>query len=158
MPPRIAPALTPDDLETIRELMREYQAQLGVDLSFQGFDDELAALPGAYAPPSGRLLLARQGGTALGCIALRDAGDGRAEMKRLYVRPQARGLGLGRALAERIVEEARSAGYAAVVLDTLPSMGEAHRLYEQLGFRPIAPYNANPIAGTRHLGLPLRAG
>lgn len=145
-------------MDTVRELLREYQLQLGVDLSFQGFAEELDLLPGAYAPPGGRLLLATQDGTALGCVALRDAGGGRAEMKRLYVRPQARGLGLGRALAERIVEEARAAGYAELVLDTLPTMGTAHRLYEQLGFRPIAPYNANPVAGTRHLGLSLCTG
>ncbi len=155
---QITPVVTAADVATVRLLLREYQVQLGVNLDFQGFEGELAALPGAYAPPHGRLLLATHDGAPVGCAALRDAGAGRAEMKRLYVRPQARGLGLGRALAERIVEEARAAGYAEIVLDTLPTMGTAHRLYEQLGFRPIAPYNANPIAGTRHLGLSLRTG
>lgn len=153
---RIEPVRTDDEVEVVRGLLREYQLLLGVDLGFQGFAEELAMLPGAYAPPGGLLLLARQDDEPLGCVALRDAGTGRAEMKRLFVRPAARGLGLGRALAERIIEEARAAGYAEIVLDTLPSMGEAHRLYEQLGFRPVAAYNANPIAGTRHLGLSLR--
>lgn len=155
---RIVPASAPPEIATVRGLLLEYQAQLGVDLAFQGFAEELATLPGGYAPPGGRLLLATRDGLALGCVAMRDAGAGRAEMKRLYVRPHARGLGLGRLLAERIIEEARAAGYAEMVLDTLPSMGAAHVLYEQLGFRPIAPYNANPVAGTRHLGLTLRAG
>jgi len=153
----IAPARSPDEIAIVRELMLEYQAQLGIDLDFQGFADELASLPGAYAPPRGRLLLATKDGTALGCVALRDAGGGRAEMKRLYVRPPARGLGLGHALAERIIEEARAAGYAEIVLDTLPTMGTAHRLYEQLGFREIPPYNTNPILGTRYFGLALPA-
>lgn len=153
---RIAPVRTDDEVDVVRGLLREYQLLLGVDLGFQGFAEELATLPGAYAPPGGLLLLATRAGEPLGCVALRDAGAGRAEMKRLFVRPAARGLGLGRALAERIIEEARAAGYAEIVLDTLPSMGEAHRLYEQLGFRPVAAYNANPIPGTRHLGLPLR--
>lgn len=152
---QITQVITAADVATIRVLLREYQVQLGVDLDFQGFEGELAALPGAYAPPHGRLLLATHDGAPVGCVALRDAGAGRAEMKRLYVRAQARGLGVGKRLVERIVAEARGAGYAEIVLDTLPSMAAAQKLYEQLGFRDIPAYNASPIAGTRFLGRSL---
>lgn len=151
----IAPVTTPAELEVVREMLREYQEQLGIDLDFQGFAGELASLPGAYAPPGGRLLLATDDGTPVGCIALRDIGAGRSEMKRLFVRHTARGLGVGKALVERIIAEARAAGFCEIVLDTLPSMDAAQRLYESLGFRDIPPYNANPIAGTRFLALSL---
>jgi putative acetyltransferase len=151
----IGEALTPADVEACRELFVEYQGALGVSLCFQDFDRELATLPGAYARPGGRLLLARVAGTPAACAALRPLGDRDGEMKRLYVRPQFRGMGLGRALAEIVIDEARAMGYGHVKLDTLPQMTEAQSLYAELGFRDIAPYNDNPIAGTRFLGLAL---
>lgn len=143
------------DLVAIRELFLEYQARLGVDLGFQSFEAEVRGLPGDYAPPTGRLLLARQGGRPVGCIALRGVGPARGEMKRLFVRPGARGLGLGRQLVARLIDEARSAGYAELVLDTLPGMAEAQGLYLASGFRDIPPYRPNPIPGARFLGLSL---
>jgi ribosomal protein S18 acetylase RimI-like enzyme len=153
----IRPAELPRDLEVVRALFREYADGLGVDLAFQGFDGELADLPGKYQPPAGRLLLAWTGDRAAGCIALRPLhGDGHAcEMKRLYVRPDARGERLGRRLVERICREAREAGYARICLDTLPSMAAAQSLYESLGFAPIEPYVFNPVPGTKFLALDL---
>lgn len=151
----IRPAAYPADLATAKALFLEYAAGLGFDLCFQGFGEELATLPGKYAPPAGRLLLAWRGGEAVGCVALRPLADGACEMKRLYVRPAARGLQAGRRLAERICDEARAAGYRRIVLDTLPSMAEAVRLYTALGFRPVAPYVFNPIQGALFLGLDL---
>jgi ribosomal protein S18 acetylase RimI-like enzyme len=152
---RIAEAASPADLDTVRALLREYHALIGVDLCFQGFEAELRELPGAYAPPGGRLLIAVQDGTPAGCVALRPQGDARCELKRLFVRPGNRGLGIGRALTDRIVDEARAIGYDQIVLDTLPSMTAAQQLYEALGFKEIAPYCVNPIAGTRYLGKDL---
>jgi ribosomal protein S18 acetylase RimI-like enzyme len=154
---RIAEAASPADLDTVRALLREYHALIGVDLCFQGFEAELRELPGAYAPPGGRLLIAVQDGTPAGCVALRPQGDARCELKRLFVRPGNRGLGIGRALTDRIVDEARAIGYDQIVLDTLPSMAAAQQLYEELGFREIAPYCVNPIAGTRYLGKNLHS-
>lgn len=144
-----------EEVEIARALLREYERALGVDLCFQGFAAELAALPGAYTPPSGRLILAWRDGAPIGCVALQRVNDARGEMKRLYVRPSARGLGLGRALVTRILNDARAIGYAEIVLDTLPSMTEAQRLYEQFGFRDIEPYRPNPIVGSRYLGKSL---
>ena len=152
----IRPAAVPQDLPVVRTLFREYVDGLGVDLSFQDVEAELAGLPGKYAAPAGRLLLAWRGDEAIGCVALRALGDGDCEMKRLYVRPQGRGLRLGRALAERICAEAREAGYVRIRLDTLPAMGTAQALYASLGFVPIEPYVFNPIPGTRFLALDLR--
>jgi putative acetyltransferase len=152
----ITHAQSADEIAIVRSLMREYQQRLGVDLSFQGFAAELHALPGSYAPPSGRLLLAWHEQTPVGCAALQRVTSSRAEMKRLYVPPSARGLGVGRRLVTQLLAEAQAIGYAEVVLDTLPTMNEAQRLYEQFGFRDIEPYRANPIAGTRYLGKTLR--
>ncbi len=139
------------DLETARRLFREYEKSIGISLCFQNFAEEVAALPGAYAPPDGRLLLAAVGGEAAGCVALRKIGEGIAEMKRLYVRPAHRGTGLGRKLTEAVLDEARSIGYRAVRLDTLPTMKEAQTLYVSLGFTDIPPYNDHPVEGTRFM-------
>lgn len=150
----IAPATSEDQIATARRLFREYEASLGIELTFQGFAQEVAGLPGAYAPPGGRLLLAT-GAEPAGCVALRPLGGGICEMKRLYVRPTARGARLGRRLAETVIREARAIGYARMRLDTLPSMKEAFALYQTLGFREIAPYYATPIVGTRFMELSL---
>jgi ribosomal protein S18 acetylase RimI-like enzyme len=151
----IRPAQSPGDLEVARTLFREYQQGLGIDLCFQDFEAELATLPGKYAPPQGRLLLAWDGDEAVGCVALRPVRDGDCEMKRLYVRPAARGQQLGRRLAERICAEARDAGYRRICLDTLSSMSTAIGLYAALGFEPIAPYVFNPLDGAIFLGRAL---
>ena len=151
----IRPAEFPRDLEVVRALFREYAGSLGVDLAFQGFEDELASLPGKYTPPMGRLMLAWHGDTAVGCVALRPLDAAACEMKRLYVRPAARGERLGRKLAERICAEARAAGYTRICLDTLPTMAAAQALYRSLGFVPIEPYVFNPIAGTQFLARDL---
>jgi GNAT superfamily N-acetyltransferase len=141
----IRPARFPEDLESVRSLFGAYAASLPISLAFQDFDSELASLPGDYAPPQGRLLLAWEGGQAVGCVALRPLESPVCEMKRLYVSPVARSGGLGHRLASRICAEARSAGYLRMRLDTLPSMAAARRVYESLGFRPIAPYCFNPV-------------
>lgn len=151
----IEPARFPADRPLVQTLFREYAESLGIDLGFQDFESELASLPGKYAPPQGRLLLARRGSLALGCVALRPLSVDTCEMKRLYVRPAARGEHLGRRLAERICEEARAAGYRRMCLDTLPSMAAAIGLYTSLGFQPIAPYVFNPIPGAIFLGRDL---
>lgn len=146
---------TPDELEAVRGIFREYADQLQVDLCFQQFDEELANLPGEYAPPRGALLLATVDGEVAGCCALRplDAADypNAAEMKRLYVRKPFRGFGLGRQLAEAALDAARQGGYATVLLDTLDDMEAARALYEDLGFEEIPPYYHNPIAGAHYL-------
>jgi GNAT superfamily N-acetyltransferase len=153
----LAPAHSPADLDAIRVLFRAYAASLPVDLGYQGFEDELAALPGVYASPEGLLLLARApDGSPLGCGAFRamKAGEG-CEMKRVYIAPSARGLGLGIAIVEALMAQARQAGYRTIALDTLPSMIEAHRLYAKLGFMPITPYYDTPVDGTVFLGRAL---
>ncbi len=139
--------VTPEALGEVRELFVEYAATLGFSLCFQGFDQELAGLPGAYAPPSGRIVLAKSDGKGAGVVGLRDLGGEISEMKRLYVRPEFRGTGLGRALARRIVDHARTIGYERMRLDTLSTMTEAIALYRSLGFVEIPPYRENPIAG-----------
>jgi ribosomal protein S18 acetylase RimI-like enzyme len=145
MNPTVTPASTDEDFAQARELFLEYAATLGDHvLCIQDFDAELASLPGAYAPPRGRLLLARVGAEAAGCVALRPLDAEVGELKRLYVRPSFRGRRLGRALAEAVLEEARRAGYRRVRLDTLPSMTEAVALYRALGFRPRPPYGDAP--------------
>ena len=136
-------------------MLLEYQAALGQDLAFQHFAQEVEALPGDYAPPTGALLIADDNGERRGMVALRRIDAARAEMKRLFVRPSARRTGLGRALAEHIIAEARILGYRTIVLDTLPSMHQAHALYESLGFQPTTPYYSSPITGTTYLALPL---
>lgn len=145
----------PADFDAVREIFHEYADSLGIDLCFQGFEEELASLPGDYAMPRGALLLARVDGALAGCCALRplDTADypNASEMKRLYVRPAYRGLGLGRQLAEAILDAARVSGYAHVLLDTLDDMEAARTLYEDLGFEEVPPYYHNPIAGAHYL-------
>jgi ribosomal protein S18 acetylase RimI-like enzyme len=143
-------------LPQARGLFEEYAASLGVDLCFQGFEEELAGLPGNYAPPSGRLLLAVQDDEAAGCVALRRMEQDVCEMKRLYVRPAYQGLGIGRMLVERVIEEARDAGYRRMRLDTLPTMMSARALYRRIGFYEIAPYRSNPVEGVAFLELDLK--
>ena len=140
-------AVSATDIKIVSDLFREYEQSLGVDLCFQGFEEELAGLPGAYAPPRGRLLIARDDQRAVGCVALRALGDDLCEMKRLYLRPGLRGRGVGRMLAERIMDEARAIGYRTMRLDTLPMMQDAIAMYERLGFQRIAPYYSNPVPG-----------
>ncbi|HUK03536.1 MAG TPA: GNAT family N-acetyltransferase [Burkholderiales bacterium] len=144
--PEIAPARAAD-LDEIKRLFREYSALVSEALCFQGFDQELAGLPGAYVPPSGALLIARDGDAVAGCVALRRLDERSAEMKRMYVREAWRGTGLGRRLALAIIEEAKRRGYARVVLDTLPKLSAAIALYRDLGFRETGPYLASPTPG-----------
>ena len=147
----IVPARGADDMATVSRLFREYQISLGIDLSFQGFEEELTGLPGAYAPPRGEILVARAGRAAAGVIALRPALDETTcEMKRLYVRPAFRAAKLGRRLAEAVVAEGRRIGYRRIVLDTLKDMTAAQALYRALGFTEIAPYYDNPLPGARY--------
>lgn len=146
---------TPELIDTARELFREYAASLSVDLCFQNFDAELAGLPGEYAAPSGHLLLAFVDAAAAGCGGFRRISNvdyaNACEMKRLYVRPAFRRFGLGRLLAQRLMDEARGSGYSAMLLDTLDDMESARGLYGALGFDEIAPYYFNPIAGAHYL-------
>jgi ribosomal protein S18 acetylase RimI-like enzyme len=135
------------DLPEVRKLFEEYAASLEIDLAFQGFAAELEGLPGKYAPPRGALILAEQDGEPCGCVALRPIDGQTCEMKRLFVRESGRGQGVGRGLVGRILEEARAKGYAAMRLDTLPSMQGAVRLYRSFGFRDTEPYVYNPIPG-----------
>lgn len=144
----------PGDLPAVRRLFEEYAASLEIDLAFQGFAEELAALPGKYAEPRGTIILAEAGDETLGCVALRPipepgagAGGAACEMKRLFVRPAGRGRGVGRGLVTRILEEARARGYVAMRLDTLSTMTDAVRLYRSFGFRDTGPYIYNPVPG-----------
>jgi len=145
-----------EDLPVARELFREYASYIGIDLSFQGFEEELASLPGKYAPPGGTLILARTDGSPCGCVALRPIDPGTCEMKRLYVRPQARGHRIGAELVRRVIEAAEAGGYQAMRLDTLQTMQGAIALYESFGFRDIQPYIYNPLPGARFMEKSLR--
>lgn len=157
----VRPASTDDDIEAFRRLCREYARSLEYtgecrSLEHQRFDDEMATLPGRYAPACrGATLLAWDGVEAVGCVALRDLGDGICEMKRMYVRPGWRGRGIGRRLAEDVLAESRRLGYRAMRLDTGASMAAAAALYESLGFTDIPPYNRDPVAGTRWMEVTL---
>jgi len=146
---------TKTDLEIARGFFETYAASLDFDLDFQGFEEELSSLPGQYAPPAGRLLISTYGDAPAGCIALRKLENSICEMKRLYVKPQFRGLGIGRALAEAIIEEAKEIGYHYMRLDTVPSMERARSLYASLGFKKIGAYRYNPIQGTEFMELAL---
>src|ERR1700752_2686955 len=151
----VRPAVSAGDIAEARRLFKEYEASLGVDLRGQGFEQALAGLPGAYAPPRGPLLLAVDDSAPAGCVALRPLGADVCEMKRLYVCPAARGRRVGRLLAETVIREARLIGYSRMRLDTLPSMKEALTLYRAPGFEEIVPYYASPVAGTRFMELAL---
>ena len=148
-------AVTPEKIAAVRDLMREYGASLGVDLSYQNFEDEVRSLPGDYSGPRGTLLLAMDGEEAAGCVAIRPLAENFCEMKRLYVRPAWRSTGLGKRLVLAALEDARRAGHRFVRLDTLPSMIAARKLYASLGFLPIAPYYQSPVPGTAFLQLDL---
>jgi putative acetyltransferase len=152
----IEQAESPAQVEKVRELFLEYANSLGFSLCFQGFDQELAGLPGDYAPPHGRLLLAQSDGGTAGCVAMHKLNEHVCEMKRLYLRPEFRGQGLGRQLCERILKEARDIGYRQLRLDTVePVMKDAVAMYRRLGFREIRPFRLNPMAGALYMELDL---
>ena len=153
---RIFPAHTQDDIDHARTLFEEYAANLGISLCFQNFDQELKGLPGKYAPPDGRLLLATENDELAGCIALRKLSPGVCEMKRLFVRPTYRSHGFGRVLVETIIDEARNLDYTHMRLDTLPGlMDKAIALYRSFGFVDIEPYCENPVEGAKFMELDL---
>lgn len=144
------------EISQARELFEQYAEGLGISLCFQNFDKELAELPGNYAPPNGRLLLAMEGAKPAGCIALRKIADGVCEMKRLFVCPEFRGTGLGHSLTEAIISAAREIGYVRMRLDTLPGkMDRAIAMYRNLGFQEIEPYYSNPVEGALFMELGL---
>ena len=151
----IRTAATSEEMGVARVLFEEYAAALEIDLGYQGFADELAGLPGCYAPPRGRLLTAWAGEEAAGCVALRPLAEDVCEMKRLYVRPKFRGSGIGKQLTEAIIAEARQTGYAIMRLDTVPKLEAATRLYESLGFVPRDAYYETPVVGTVFMELAL---
>ena len=148
-------ATAPSELAAVRDLFAEYAAGVAEPVCFAGFERELAGLPGDYAPPAGRLLLALDGDHAAGCVGLRPLDASSAEIKRLYLRAAYRGTGLGRRLAEAVIDAARATGYTRVMLDTLPKMQEALALYRSIGFVDTAPYLAEPTPGARCFELRL---
>lgn len=150
-PIEIRPAAKEADLSEVRTLFEEYAVWIAVDLSFQNFEEELRGLPGDYAPPGGALFLAWSEARPVGCIAVRRIDDRDCEMKRLFVRDAFRGLGAGERLANHAIEWARAHGYHRMLLDTLPSMGAAHKLYARLRFAEVPPYRFNPIPGSRFM-------
>ena len=152
---RLVDASTENELPTLKKLFREYETWLDFDLCFQDFEKEMSGLPGDYAPPGGRLLVAYEGAQAAGCVALRPMSESACEMKRLYVSPQFRGRSIGRLLAEEVIRQARQIGYKFMRLDTVDWMKEAIALYRSLGFREIDPYRYNPIEGAMYLELRL---
>lgn len=153
---KLIQAKSPEEIQEVRKLFEEYVAWLGINLCFQNFDKEVAELPGDYAPPNGRLTLATERDDVAGCVALRRIGEDVCEMKRLYVRPQFRGRGLGRTLTENLIHEARSIGYKRMRLDTLPGrMDRAIAMYRLLGFKNIEPYYNNPVEGAAFMELEL---
>lgn len=146
---------TPEHVATVRALFLEYAEAIGTDLTFQGFAAELASLPEPYAPPGGALFIAHVDGELAGCVALRSLGDGTGEMKRLYVRPAYRSVGLGKLMVDAVIQVARRAGHRELRLDTLASMASAQALYRRLGFVEIPPYNDKYLPGTRFYALAL---
>jgi ribosomal protein S18 acetylase RimI-like enzyme len=155
-PMNLIQAKSAEEIQQVRKLFEEYVAWLGINLCFQNFDKEVAELPGDYAPPSGRFTLAIEGDDVAGCVALRRIGEDICEMKRLYVRPQFRGRGLGRTLTENLIQEARGIGYKRMRLDTLPGkMDPAIAMYRSLGFKNIEPYYNNPVEGAAFMELKL---
>jgi len=152
---RIQAAVSAEDLNTVRELFDEYWSSFGFTPCFQGFADEVAGLPGKYAPPAGRLALAIADAGVAGCIALRQVDDRRAEMKRLYVRPAFRGQRIGAALLEHVIQEARSAGYVEIVADTMPVMADALAMYRRRGFELTGPYTEDPTPSAVYIRLRL---
>lgn len=155
---RLQAAASPPDIESARTLFREYAESLGVNLDYQGFEEEVRGLPGPYAPPTGTLLLARSDDAVVGCVGVRALDERIAEMKRLYVRPAGRGLGLGRTLTEAAIRFATASGYERLRLDTLPQMDRAQELYRSIGFMPIEAYRFSPVPGTVFLELVLTEG
>ncbi|HVO76887.1 MAG TPA: GNAT family N-acetyltransferase [Candidatus Bathyarchaeia archaeon] len=153
---KIIDAISPAEMPLVRSLFEEYAASLDIDLCFQGFDRELETLPGGYAPPEGTIVIAFIDGEAAGVVALRPVDGVSCEMKRLFVRPEHRGKGVGRALVLAVIERAKEIGYAAMKLDTLESMTEANALYASVGFTKCAPYRYNPCEGPVFLELQLR--
>ena len=154
---QITQAETAEQIEQARALFREYESWLGLSLCFQNFERELAELPGAYAEPDGRLLLACHNDELAGCVALRQLSDRTCEMKRLFVRETFRGKGIGRLLIETIIRKAKEIGYERMLLDTLPPrMNDAIALYRSIGFKEIAPYYDNPVDGAIFMELSLR--
>ncbi len=152
---KIAPVEGEAAVAAVRTLLLEYWDSFGFTPCFQNFGEEVASLPGAYAPPSGRLALATVNGEPAGCIALRHVDDRRAEAKRLYVRPAFRGSGIGRALLEWVMSEARTAGYTEIVGDTMPAMQEALALYDRMGFKRAEPYSEHPTEGAIFIRIEL---
>lgn len=153
---RIKQAQTKTEIEEVRKLFLEYEAFLDIDLCFQSFEEELAGLPGKYSRPNGDLLIGLDGERIVGCVAVRKLEDGVCEMKRLFVKPEARGTGLGRQLAQEIILVAQKLGYSLMRLDTLDRLTEAMHLYEALGFQRTEPYYENPLVGVVYWELDLK--